>query len=306
MNAKTHITGTTTAEAEALAATAALIAAGGDPFGDEDDDTTVAAAEADTGTDTEDEADEQAAAGDEAKPEDEGADEALSAEALEAIAADEVEPEPAATPRYKAGDPAEFKAKREEQITVKAKALKDLMDGVIEPEEYSRIEAEVADALDALTVQRTLHEANVQTEQQTQESALDKIIKAAKTSGEVDYLADAKAAKQFDTAMKMLADDGETRTFAELAAEAHKVVLAVRGIKKAPPTAAETAAAAAALAAKPRENGKGPITLRNVPAAETPNSGGGWKEQLATLSGQAYEEAFAKLSQAQRAEMLND
>jgi len=302
----THAVGTTATEAEVLAATQAAIAAGKDPFGDEDDDTTVAAAEADTGTDTEDEADEQAAAGDEAKPEDEGADEALSAEALEAIAADEVEPEPAATPRYKAGDPAEFKAKREEQITVKAKALKDLMDGVIEPEEYSRIEAEVADALDALTVQRTLHEANVQTEQQTQESALDKIIKAAKTSGEVDYLADAKAAKQFDTAMKMLADDGETRTFAELAAEAHKVVLAVRGIKKAPPTAAETAAAAAALAAKPRENGKGPITLRNVPAAETPNSGGGWKEQLATLSGQAYEEAFAKLSQAQRAEMLND
>lgn len=306
MNTKTHITGTTTAEAEALAATAAVLAAGGDPFGDEDDETTVAAAEADTGTDADDETDEQAAAGDEAKPEDEGTDEALSAEALEAIAADEVEPEPAATPRYKAGDPAEFKAKREEQIAVKAKALKDLMDGVIEPEEYSRIEAEVTDALDALTVQRTLHEANVQTEQQTQGNALDKIITAAKKAGEVDYMADAKAAKQFDTAMKILADDGETRTFAELAAEAHKVVLAIRGIKKAEPTAAETAAAAAALAAKPRENGKGPITLRNVPAAETPNSGGGWKEQLATLSGQAYEEAFAKLSQAQRAEMLND
>ncbi len=283
MTTATHITGTTTAEADALAATAAMLAAGKDPFGDEDETT----AAADTDTD----------AGEQAESDKPGTDNALSAEALEAIAADEAQPEPAATPRYKAGDPTEFKAKRDEQIAVKAKGLKDLMDGVIEPEEYSRIEAEVSDALDALTVQRTLHEANVQTEQQTQETALDKIITAAKKSGEVDYLADAKAAKQFDTAMKMLADDGEMRTYAELAAEAHKVVLAVRGIKQEAPTAAP---------ANARENGKGPMTLRNLPAAEIANSGGGWKDQLATLSGQAYEESFSKLSAGQRAELMND
>lgn len=305
MTTKTNMIGTTTAEAEALAATAAMLAAGKDPFGDDDDATDEAdeAGEANAGADT----DDQAATGDEPKDEEEGTDSDLSAEALEAIAADETPAETATqAKRYDAGDPAEFKAKRTEQIGIKAKALKDLMDGVIEPEEYSRIEAEVADALDALTVQRTLHEANVQTEQQTQESALDKIITAAKKAGEVDYRTDAKAAKQFDTAMTMLADDGETRSYAELAADAHKAVLAIRGIKKAAPTAEEAAAAAAALAAKPRENGKGPMTLRNLPAAEIANSGGGWKDQLATLSGQAYEEAFSKLSPGQRAELMND
>lgn len=310
MKTQTHMIGTTTAEAEVLAATAALLADGKDPFGDDDESPEVEAAsyvvaEADGSVvDTEVNPDDAAPEAEtEVKdPEAEGA-EALSAEALAAIAADDDSPAPAEpSKRYNAGDPAEFKAKRDEQNTIKAKALKDLMEGVIEPEEYSRIEAEVADNLEALAVRRTLHEANVQTERQTQESALDKIITAAKKAGEVDYLADAKAAKQFDTAMKLLADDGEARTYAELAADAHKAVLAIRGIKKA-----ETPAATPAPApAQPRENGRGPMTLRTVPAAETPNSGGGWQEALNTLSGQAYEDAFAKLTPGQRAQLMND
>lgn len=297
----TNITGTTDAEAAALAATAAAIAAGEDPFGDEDQDTEGEASTEAAGADT---------TGDEAPPADEAGEEegegseALSQEALEAVAeatAAEAAAELAtAPPRYKAGDQEEAKAKRTEQLAIKAKALKDLMDGVIEPEEYSRIEGEVTDVLESLAVSRTLHEANVQGEQQTQEAIIDKIIAAAKTSGEVDYIADTKAAKQFDTAMAMLAQDGEKRTFAELAADAHKAVLAIRGVTAAP------AAAPAPEPAKPRENGKGPMTLRDIPAAETPTSGGGWKEQLATLSGQAYEEAFSRLSPGQKAELLND
>lgn len=317
----TTVAGTTSAEAEVLAATAAAIAAGEDPFGDDGEDDVPTAAAAAAAAAADDDGDEKGAAddkGDEAKPADEakgneddadGAgkgddgkgveeDDDLSAEALAAIAADDEQPTQAA-PRYKVDDLADLKTKRTEQLTIKAKALKDLMDGVIEPEEYSRIEGEVTEALEGLAAQRTLHEANVQTEQQSQESALDKIIADAKKAGEVDYRGDAKAARQFDTAMAMLSQDGETRTYAELAAEAHKAVLAIRGIKKAEPAPAPTPA-------QPRENGKGPMTLRNVPAAETPNSGGGWKEQLATLSGQAYEDAFARLSPGQKAELLND
>lgn len=304
MKTNTTTVGTTQAEADVLAATAAAIAAGQDPFGDGDDEqpesTTTAAAAEEEGTTT-------AAAGEDANGEKSGEEEVagdeedtdLTPEQLAAIAGDDT-PEPAPAPRYKTADPEELKAKRAEQIEIKAKALKDLMDGVIEPEEYSRIESEVADKLEELAVQRTLHAANVQTEQQIQEAALDKIIDDAKKAGEVDYRADPKAAKQFDTAMAMLAQDGEKRTYAELVGEAHQAVLAIRGIKPA------AAPAPAATPAQPRENGKGPMTLRNVPAAETPNSGGGWKEQLAALSGQAYEEAFAKLSPGQRAELLND
>ena len=48
------------------------------------------------------------------------------------------------------------------------------------------------------------------------------------------------------------------------------------------------------------------MTLRNVPAAAVANTGGGWMEQLAALSGQEYEAAYSKLTAAQRAQMLND
>lgn len=304
MKTTTPTVGTTQAEADVLAATAAAIAAGQDPFGDDSEEeeapaATEAAVEAGEGaTATTAEGDETTTTTGEGQ----GEGETLTPEQLAAIAADD-ETQPAEpVQRFKVSTPEELKTQRAEQLTIKAKALKDLMDGVIEPEEYSRIEGEVTEALEGLAAQRSLHEANVQTERQTQESALDKIITAAKKAGEVDYLADAKAAKQFDTAMKLLADDGEARTYAELAADAHKAVLAIRGIKKA-----ETPAATPAPApAQPRENGRGPMTLRSVPAAQTPNDGGGWKEQLATLSGQAYEDAFARLSPGQRAELLND
>lgn len=313
MNARTHIVGTTAAEAEVLAATAAALAAGGDPFGDEDDDAAPVAAAADADDDADDDTGNSApgaelSAGDETTGDETTGDE-LSAEALAAIA-DEPQATAQAAPRYKAGDPADFATQRAALNAEKAKGLKDLMDGVIEPEAYSAIEADVSEKLDALTVRRTLHEANVQTEQQTHDSALDALMTAAKKAGEVDYAADPKAAKQFDAAMAMLAEPGDTRTYAEQVADAHKAVLAIRGVKPAAPTAAEVAAtaaaAAAALAAKPRENGKGPMTLRNVPAAATPNTGGGWQEQIAGLTGQEYEAAFAQLTQAQKAQLLAD
>lgn len=291
--ATTTVPGTTTAEAEVLAATAASLAAGGDPFGDNDGDEAPAAGAADDADDDEPEASTSAPAADS-----EGDAEDLSPEALAAVAGDDEAPAPAA-PRYTTDDLAGLAAQRAELTTTKAKALKDLMDGVIEPEEYSRIEGEVSDKLDALTVQRTLHEANVQTEAQQQAAVLDTIMRAAKKAGEVDYTTDAKAAKQFDTAMKMLGDDGEKRSYSELAADAHKMVLAARGVAKVESVTTPTPA-------KARENGKGPMTLRNVPAAAVAQTGGGWMEQLNSLSGQEYEAAFAKLTPAQRSQLLND
>lgn len=292
MSTSTNIAGTTTAEAEALDATATAIAAGGDPFGDDDDTDAPAAA---------DDADESPA--DAGSDEDEGEGDQSATLHLETEAVASADDEPAAAldaaqaaaPRYKAGDPADFATQRAALNAEKAKGLKDLMDGVIEPEAYSAIEAVVSEKLDALTVRRTLHEANVQAEQQTQGNALDALMAAAKKAGEVDYGADTKAAKQFDAAMAMLAEPGDTRSYAEQVADAHKAVLAIRGVKPAAPTAA-----------KPRENGKGPMTLRNVPAAATPNTGGGWQEQLASLSGQDYEAAFARLTPAQQSQMRGD
>jgi hypothetical protein len=301
MNTRTNApsVGTPQTEAEILARTEALLVAGKDPFGDDGEDDAIEA-EADG-----DDADESPGttkpvdidSDDDDEPVEAKVDDDLSPEALAKIAEEPTEAPAQRTQRYKAADPAEFTAQRIELNTLKAKGLRDLMDGVIEPEAYSAIEADVADKLDALTVQRTLHEANTQSEQQLQGGVLDAILTAAKKAGEVDYT-DPKAARQFDQAMKMLGEDGETRTFEQLAGATHKMVMALRGVTAKAP--------AAEPSTKPRENGRGPVTLRNIPTAAVANTGGGWQEQIGALSGQAYEAAYAKLTPSQREQLLND
>lgn len=297
------------ADTEVLAATAALIAAGKDPFGDDDDDTppVVEAADDDTAegdppAKVETASDGAAKEGDDADKADEKTEEDLDPEALEALAADD-EPAPQPERRYNAGDPTKFADERKALLAEKATALKGLMDGTVEPEAYSAKEAEITEKLDALLVQRTLHEANVQSSQQSEASAIDALIASSKKAGEIDYVADKKAQVQFDAALNMLAADPDMAAmpYAKRAAEAHKAVLAIRGLTKAAPTPTPKAEPAVA-----RENGKGPATLRNIPAAASPNSGGGIIEQLNALSGQEYQAAYARLTPAQRAQALGE
>lgn len=304
MTTKTTIAGTTEAEVAILASTAAAIAAGQDPFGDEDDeDTTATAANADDG-------DDETAATD-GEVETVSTKDELSADALAAIAGDDdgdkqvaddaaqaadATADAPAVPRFKGIDPAEYKTQRAAIVAEKAKGLKDLMEGTIEPEAYSALVDAADEKLEALTVARTLHEANVQSEAQTQTQVLDKIMRDAKADG-IDYT-DAKIARRFDAEMALLDADGDKRPYAERAADAHKAVAAVLGkpVKTEP----------AKEPAKPRENGRGPTTLRNVPAADVPNNGGSWMDAIGKLSGQDYEVAYARLTPAQKAQLLND
>jgi hypothetical protein len=294
--------GTTAAEAAIIAATQAAVAAGKDPFGDDDDDNSATVALLADGADADgaegaDDADADADQGDEPGTESDAADADLTAEQLEAVAADASEASAAPElPRFKAQSPAEFAQVRKDLLEKRAKAFKEYADGIIEPDEYSRIDSEVYDALEALTVQRTLHEANAQSEVSTKNQVLDAIMVAAKAQG-VDYTTDAQAAKRFDAEMALLEGDGVQRTYAEAANLAHRNVLAVRGIK-APTPAAEPA--------KPRANGKPPLTLRDAPSAAVPNTGGGWQDQLDKLSGQDYEDAFSRLTPAQQAQLRGD
>jgi len=311
MPSTTHAVGTTAAEAEVLAATQAAIEAGGDPFGDNDDgseagDGNSAAAALNSGgedsTDEELTAEQLAAIAEEGEQpgggtEDEDGNGTPQAGAEHAAEA-EAEPK-----RYRVDTPEALAAAKKELRDKKAKAFKDYSDGVIDAEEFSRIDDEVADALENLTVQRTLHTANVQTEAEKQNDVLGKIIATAKEAGEIDYT-DPAAAKQFDAAMTMIAADGKRRSYEQLAQAAHSAVLAARGI--APKTTAKgDSEQGQEEPAKPRENGKGPLTLRQIPAASVPNNGGSWQDQLAGLTGQAYEEAFAALTPAQKAALLN-
>lgn len=315
------------ADEAVLAATRAAIEKGEDPFGDEGDDTPAAApaAQADEAAegnpakaaelpDDEDAGegeaakDEAAAGADGADEGEEGDDDELDADALEAVAADEPGPTPAPPPRrFQTADTATIAEQRKELRTQKEKLLKDMIDGVIDPDAYSAQVATLDDKLDGLLVQSTLHEANVQTEQQSQADAVMALIESSKKAGTIDYMADTKAQKQFDVALQMIVSDPDDAKlgYAAQVAKAHEAVLALRGIGK-PAAAPAPATAGKPAPAQPRENGKGPATLRNVPAAATPNSGGGLAEQMAGLSGAAYEAAFEKLTPAQKAMLRGD
>lgn len=273
---------------KALEAIAAAEAAGQDPFGDDEPLTTEADA---------DEPAPEAAAEPEAK---QAAADAPTAEADQP----EADPAPAAAstaaelPAYKAEVPSDYKAQRAELLQAKAEAMKKLMDGEIDAEAFAAEDMRVAEALEDLAAARiraeTLQEANAQSQQAYQARAIQRLIANAKS--EVDYAADATAQKQFDTSLQVLAaqPDNAGKDFADLIEDAHKMVKAMRGV--------QSQAKAPASDRKPA--GDVPVTLRSLPSASTPNTGG-VIEQIGRLKGPAYEAAFAKLTPAQQAALLD-
>jgi hypothetical protein len=310
----------TAAEKTIVEQTNAAIAAGEDPFGDNDglNSTSTpqsAAADTDNAAGEQDNAGQAAESGDsdnaadkvqdtEAKTDDEDID----PDVLAAIAnGDDTPARPVvADPlNFNVNAPADYKATRASLISEKAEAMAKLMSGEIDAGEYAAIEARVMDGLEDLSAQRiraeTLQEVNTQSAAQSQQTVIQSLIERTKT--EVPYASDAKAQRQFDMAMQGLSADPDMagKSFSDLANEAHKVVLALRGIAPKP-NAADVAAAAEAR----KPDGKAPVTLRGIPAASTANAGGNIAEQLSRLSGQEYEAAYNKLTPQQKASMLDD
>lgn len=278
---------------KALEAIAAAEAAGQDPFGDDEPLTVEADAD-----EPAPEAVPEAAVDTEAE---QAASDATTTEAQQA----EADPAPAAAsteaaelPTYKAEVPQDYKAQRAELMKAKADAMKQLMDGEIDAEAYAAEDARVSEALEDLAAARiraeTLQEANAQSQQAYQARAIQRLI--ANTKSEVDYTADATAQKQFDTSLQVLAaqPDNAGKDFADLIEDAHKMVKAMRGI-----------APQAKPVAERKPAGDAPVTLRGVPSASTPNTGG-VIEQIARLKGPAYEAAYAKLTPAQQAALLDE
>lgn len=270
---------------KALEAIAAAEAAGQDPFGDDEP----LAAESEESSDST--VEQQAAELESELP----AEVEAQAEADDAAAA---EPEHAALPAYKAEVPSDYKAQRTELLKAKATAMKQLMEGEIDADTFAAEEIRVTEALEELAAQRiraeTLQDANAQSQQIYQQRTIQRLI--AKAKGEVDYATDASAQQQFDTSMQVLAAQPANagKDFADLAEDAHKMVKAMRGIAQQPkPPVADR---------KPA--GEVPVTLRSLPSASTPNTGG-VIEQIARLKGPAYEAAFDKLTPAQKAALLD-
>jgi hypothetical protein len=265
-------------------------AEGKDPFGDEDEDVQVLEAEVDT-----DDLDDDAQG--------EPAKEPETAEQQEPVAEQQLQ-EPTG---YKAEVPQDYRDKRGELLKAKAEAMKKLMDGESSAEEFATEDARISDALEELTAQRiraeTLIEANQQLQAQTQQKSLQRLI--AQTKDQVDYLADPKAQKQFDTALQMIGADPDNagKDYADLIADAHKMVCALRGI---PLTKGEQVAQAVQQQATRKTQEKPPVTLRNMPSASTPNANGDMLDQMGRLTGPAYEEAFNRLTPAQRKALLDE
>ena len=296
MTTQAHLTA---AEAEALKSIAAAEAAGRDPFGDDDTDETTdePATQTEATTEAETPASEE---------------QATTTEQQEAAApAPEPKTEPVAElpapvqTAYQAELPADLATKRAALMTEKAEALEKLMSGEVDAKEYATIEVRVTGELEALSrAQATsdvLTTINQQNAAQESQRVISQII--ANTKPVLDYSKDAAAQRQFDTAMQMLAADpaNAAKPYAELAGEANRTVLALRGLAlpgKTPTVQPTT---------KPeREVPETPVTLRTVPAAATANAGGGVTEKLANLKGQAFEDAYSKLTPAQQAALLDE
>jgi len=242
-------------------------------------------------------------------------------------------PEPQ-IPTYQTELPADYQEQRGVLLKEKSLAMKKLIDGELDLEAFSVIESRVSNALEDLTAQRirseTLSEANVQNQQAMQQSEIRRLIARAKA--DVDYSKDTKAQKNFDVALRTLQADPDNAAleFGDLVDEAHRVVLALRGgvgkveaavaaaavpvvvpvVKEAKVGKAATPAAPVAVALEKvpdrQPADKAPVTLRGLPVASTPNSNGDVIEQMSRLSGQAYQDAFAKLSPQQRRSLVDE
>ena len=242
-------------------------------------------------------------------------------------------PEPQ-IPTYQTELPADYQAQRGVLLKEKALAMKKLIDGELDLEAFSVIESRVSNALEDLTAQRirseTLSEANVQNQQAMQQSEIRRLIARAKA--DVDYSKDTKAQRSFDVALRTLQADPDNAAleFGDLVDEAHRVVMALRGgMGKVDATVPAVAAVKVPFVApvvkeakvvkvsapvvvalekvpdrQPAE--KAPVTLRGLPVASTPNSNGDVIEQMSRLSGQAYQDAFAKLSPQQRRSLVDE
>ena len=210
-------------------------------------------------------------------------------------AAQDVQPAASTAPQtYRADMPADLAAKRTELLAAKAEAMKQLMDGVIDAEKYADEECRISEELEGITLARaraeTLAEVNRQTAEGYQATVINALV--ARTKTEIDYASDTDAQQTFDRALRLVASepDAAGKDFAQIADEAHRMVLARRGVAPAAPSTA-------GRAAPDRTPPKPPITLGGLPTA----AASGTKsvtEVVGRLAGDDLEKAFDALSDA--------
>jgi hypothetical protein len=210
-------------------------------------------------------------------------------------AAQDVQPVASTAPQtYRADMPADLAAKRTELLAAKAEAMKQLMDGVIDAEKYADEEFRISEELEGITLARARAETLAEVNRQTAEGYQGNVIRAlvARTKTEIDYASDTAAQQTFDRALRLVASepDAAGKDFAQIADEAHRMVMARMGVSQAKPSTA-------GRAAPDRTPPKPPITLGGLPTA----AASGTKsvtEVVGRLAGDDLEKAFDALSDA--------
>ena len=210
-------------------------------------------------------------------------------------AAQDAQPVASTAPQtYRADMPADLAAKRTELLTAKAEAMKQLMEGVIDAEKYAAEELRISEELEAITLARaraeTLAEVNRQTAEGYQATVINALV--ARTKTEIDYASDTDAQQTFDRALRLVASepDAAGKDFAQIADEAHRMVMARRGVAPAAHSTTDRAA-------PDRTPPKPPVTLSGLPTA----AASGTKsvtEVVGRLAGDDLEKAFDALSDA--------
>ena len=210
-------------------------------------------------------------------------------------AAQDAQPVASTAPQtYRADMPSDLAAKRTELLAAKAEAMKQLMDGVIDAEKYADEECRISEELEGITLARARAETLAEVNRQTAEGYQANVISAlvARTKTEIDYASDTNAQQTFDRALRLVGSepDAAGKDFAQLADEAHRMVMARRGVAPAAPSTT-------GRAAPDRTPPKPPITLGGLPTAATSGTKS-ISEVAGRLTGDDLEQAFDALPDA--------
>lgn len=198
-----------------------------------------------------------------------------------------------------------------EEIKRKIEAAQDDLEkkyreGEIDFDEYRaqdrKFNAQLQHIRDAELQARIYADQQAQTAQQEWLWNVKQFMKQAKKSDGIDYESDTKLHKDLDLMVKALASDPDN---AEKGAdwfldEAHKRVLALRGIAPKRPAAAADAKIEANTARKP-PTAAIPKSIGDIPGGgDDSDTGGGEFAAIDKLTGDAYERALAKMTPEQR------
>jgi hypothetical protein len=210
-------------------------------------------------------------------------------------------------------DLAAIKTKVAELNAKEDAAFAKLMDGdeAMSTAEFNRIKREVAAEREPLQRQQAVAEVEANTFRNAENKAIARVLADAKKpeNGGIDYATDQAAAKQWTAALHFVRADpaAANQSLSALYRAAHRMVAQQRGWKPG------AAAAAPAVQAKPKVQDPAtraapakPPTLRGLPNAAASTTGNDLATAMGRLKGQAFEAAYAKLTPAQQAALVDD